>query len=179
MTGNDISYLIGRTALRDRKAFAELYDRSAPKLFGICLRILKDRNEAEEALQDVYVKIWQRADRYVAGDTHPMSWLAAIARNQAIDRIRARRPAAFDIEEAYDLADTQATPEENAMLSSEGRRIDNCMSELEPDRASAVRRAYVEGVTYEELAEMFGVPLNTMRTWLRRSLLKLRECMNR
>lgn len=179
MTGNDISHLLARIALRDRKAFAELYERSAPKLFGICLRILRDRSEAEEALQEVYVKIWQRADRYVSGDTDPMSWLAAIARNQAIDRIRVRRPTAVDIDEAYDLADARATPEENAVLSSEGRRIENCMNELEPDRASAVRRAYVEGVTYEELAEMFGVPLNTMRTWLRRSLLKLRECMNR
>lgn len=179
MTGNDISYLLGRIALRDRTAFARLYDRSAPKLFGICLRILKDRGEAEEALQDVYVKIWQRADRYVAGDTDPISWLAAIARNQAIDRIRARRPTALDIEEAYDLADAAANPEESAVLSSEGRRIEHCMNELEPDRASAVRRAYVEGVTYEELADMFGVPLNTMRTWLRRSLLKLRECLNR
>ncbi|WP_337180997.1 sigma-70 family RNA polymerase sigma factor [Shinella sp.] len=179
MTGNDISYLLGRIALRDRKAFAELHDRTASKLFGICLRILKDRSEAEEALQDVYVKIWQRADRYVAGNTHPMSWLAAIARNQAIDRIRARRPTALDIEEAYDLADMTVNPEESAVLASEVRRIDNCMNELEPHRASAVRRAYVEGVTYEELADMFGVPLNTMRTWLRRSLLKLRECMNR
>lgn len=179
VTGNDISYLIGRIALRDRKAFAALYEVSAPKLFGICLRILKDRNEAEEALQDVYVKIWQRADRYIAGDTHPMSWLAAIARNQAIDRIRARRPPTLDIDEAYDLADIAPTPEDNAVLSSDGRRIDNCMEELEPDRALAVRRAYVEGVTYEELADMFGVPLNTMRTWLRRSLMKLRECMNR
>lgn len=179
VTGNDISYLIGRIALRDRKAFAELYDRSAAKLFGICLRILKDRGEAEEALQEVYVKIWQRADRYVAGDTDPMSWLAAIARNQSIDRSRTRRPTALDLDEAYDLADVSATPEERAVLSSEGRRIETCMNELDPDRASAVRRAYVEGATYEELADIFGVPLNTMRTWLRRSLLKLRECMNR
>ena len=179
MTGNDISYLLGRIALGDRSAFARLYDRSAPKLFGVCLRILKDRSEAEEALQDVYVKIWQRADRYVAGDSDPMSWLAAIARNQAIDRVRARRPTAVDIDEAYDLADMTANPEERALLSSEGRRIETCMKELEPDRASAVRRAYVEGATYEELADIFGVPLNTMRTWLRRSLLKLRECMNR
>lgn len=179
MTGNDISILLARIALRDRNAFATLYNRSAPKLFGICLRILKERNEAEEALQEVFVKIWQRADRYVSGDTDPMSWLAAIARNQAIDRIRVRRPTTVDIDQAFDLADTGASPEENAVLASEGRRIETCMNELEPDRASAVRRAYVEGVTYEELADMFGVPLNTMRTWLRRSLLKLRECMNR
>lgn len=179
MTGNDISYLIGRVSLKDRKAFAVLYEKSASKLFGICFRILRDRSEAEEALQDVYVKIWQRADRYVESETNAMAWLAAITRNQAIDRIRARRPVATDIDAAYDIADTLATPEEEAVLRSEGRRIDTCMNELEDDRASAVRRAYIEGLSYEELAEIHGVPLNTMRTWLRRSLLKLRECLSR
>lgn len=179
MTGNDISYLIGRVSLKDRKAFSALYEKSASKLFGICVRILRDRSEAEEALQDVYVKIWQRADRYVESETSPMAWLAAIARNQSIDRIRARRPVATDIDAAYDIADPLANPEEDAVLRSEGRRIDNCMDELEAERASAVRRAYIEGLSYEELAEIHSVPLNTMRTWLRRSLLKLRECMSR
>jgi len=179
VTGNDISYLIGRVSLKDRKAFSALYEKSASKLFGICVRILRDRGEAEEALQDVYVKIWQRADRYVESETSPMAWLAAIARNQSIDRIRARRPVASDIDAAYDIADPLANPEEDAVLRSEGRRIDNCMDELEAERASAVRRAYIEGLSYEELAEIHGVPLNTMRTWLRRSLLKLRECMSR
>lgn len=179
MPGNDISYLIGRVSLKDRKAFSLLYEKSASKLFGICFRILRDRGEAEEALQDIYVKIWQRSDRYVASDTNPMAWLAAIARNHCIDVIRARRPVASDIDEAYDMADPLMTPEEAVMLWSEGRRIDSCMEELEPGRASAVRRAYIEGLSYEELAENHGVPLNTMRTWLRRSLLKLRECMSR
>ena len=179
MTGNDISYLIGRVSLKDRKAFSVLYEKSAPKLFGVCLRILGDRAEAEDALQEVYVKIWQRADRYVATAVHPMAWLAAIARNHAIDVIRARRPMATDIDEAYDIADPLMTPEDAVVLRSESRRIDGCMQELPPDRATAVRRAYVEGLSYEELAEVYGVPLNTMRTWLRRSLLKLRECMSR
>lgn len=179
MTGNDIAYLIGRVSLKDRKAFAALYDVSAPKLFAVCLRILRDRADAEEALQEIYVKIWQRADRYVAGETNPMGWLAAIARNHAIDVIRARRPVASNIDEAYDIADPLMTPEEAVALRSEGRRIDTCMQELEAERASAVRRAYIEGLSYEELAEIHGVPLNTMRTWLRRSLLKLRECMSR
>jgi RNA polymerase sigma-70 factor (ECF subfamily) len=179
VTGTEIPYLIGRVSLKDRKAFALLYDRSASKLFSICMRILRDRSEAEEALQDVYVKIWQRADRYVESDTNAMAWLAAIARNHAIDRIRARRPVASDIDAAYDIADPLANPEEEAVSRSEGRRIDACMDKLEPDRASAVRRAYIEGLSYEELAELHGVPLNTMRTWLRRSLLKLRECLSR
>lgn len=179
MNGNDIAYLIGRVSLKDRKAFATLYDRSAPKLFGVCLRILRDRSEAEDALQDVYVKIWQRADRYVASQANPLAWLAAIARNHAIDVVRTRRPVATDIDEAYDVADALMTPEEAVVIRSEGRRIDRCMQELASERASAVRRAYIEGLSYEELAEIHGVPLNTMRTWLRRSLLKLRECMSR
>jgi RNA polymerase sigma-70 factor (ECF subfamily) len=179
VTGNEISYLIGRICLKDRKAFAALYDASAPKLFAICLRILRDRGEAEEALQEVYMKIWQRADRYMAGNVDPMAWLAAIARNHSIDVIRARRPVATVIDEAYDIADPLMSPEEAVVLRSEGRRIDACMEELAPDRASAVRRAYIEGLSYEELADIHGVPLNTMRTWLRRSLLKLRECMSR
>jgi RNA polymerase sigma-70 factor (ECF subfamily) len=179
MADEEISALLGRVALRDRAAFAALYRRTSPKLFGIALRILKDRSEAEEALQEIYVKVWQRAERFASGEASPLSWLAAIARNHAIDLLRVRKPVANAIDEAYDLADPADDPERSAVIRSEGRRIDACMEELEKDRADAVRRAYVEGLSYEELAEMFAVPLNTMRTWLRRSLLKLRECMER
>lgn len=179
MAGDDIAVLIGRVSLRDRAAFAELYRKTSPKLFAICLRILRDRAEAEEALQEVYIRIWHKADRYAAGTANPLPWLAAIARNHAIDQIRARKPVANNIDEAYDLADSAPDPEKSAIDSGEGRRIEKCMKELEPDRADAVRKAYVEGLSYQELAELFGTPLNTMRTWLRRSLLKLRECMER
>ncbi|MCA1438900.1 sigma-70 family RNA polymerase sigma factor [Ensifer sp. IC4062] len=179
MVDEEISALLGRVVLRDRDAFAALYRQTSPKLFGVCLRILKDRSEAEEALQEIYVKVWQRADRFATGQASPMSWLTAIARNHAIDLIRSRKPVANAIDEIYDLADPAPDPERSAAVRSEGRRIDACMEELEKDRAEAVRRAYVEGLSYQELAEMFAVPLNTMRTWLRRSLLKLRECMER
>lgn len=178
MTIDDISTLIGRVSLRDRSAFTDLYKQTSPKLFAICLRILRDRHEAEEALQEIYVKVWQRADRYAKGETSPMAWLSAIARNHAIDVIRARKPVANTIDEAYDLADPSPDPEKSALNSAEGRRIDACMQQLDKDRAEAVRRAYVEGLSYQELAGLFNVPLNTMRTWLRRSLLKLRECMD-
>ncbi len=179
MTTDDISTLIGQVSLRDRAAFSALYRQTSPKLFAICVRILRDRTEAEEALQEIYIKIWQRADRFASGGTNPMSWLSAIARNHAIDHLRARKPVANTIDEAYDLADSAPDPEKTAINTAEGRRIDNCMNELEADRADAVRKAYVEGLSYQELAELFGTPLNTMRTWLRRSLLKLRECMER
>ncbi|MBX4955099.1 sigma-70 family RNA polymerase sigma factor [Rhizobium lentis] len=179
MPGDEIKELIGRVALGDRKAFVALYNQTAPKLFAICLRILKDRTEAEEALQDVYISIWQRARSFQAATGSSTAWLAAIARNRSIDLMRARKPVADELDSAYDLADSEPDPESQTVTRDEGRRIDTCMEELEADRAVAVKRAYVEGLSYQELADQFDVPLNTMRTWLRRSLLKLRECMER
>lgn len=174
----DIAELISRTALRDRAAFRDLYQRTSAKLFGVTLRILKDRAEAEEALQEVYVKIWQRADRYVAGTYSPISWLVAVARNHALDILRARKPVSDDIDVALEIADGGPDPEQAAVQGGERARIDLCLSELEGDKAEAVRGAYLDGFSYEELATRHGVPLNTMRTWLRRSLLKLRECLS-
>jgi RNA polymerase sigma-70 factor (ECF subfamily) len=177
MASDDISGLIERISLGDRNAFSRLYDLTSAKLFAICVRILKDRNEAEEALQEIYVKIWQRAQRFAAGQGSPMSWLSAIARHQAIDMIRARRPVSTSIDDVFDLADEAPGPETAAIHASDGKRIDRCMQQLEADRAEAVRKAYVEGMSYQELADHYHVPVNTMRTWLRRSLLRLRECL--
>jgi RNA polymerase sigma-70 factor, ECF subfamily len=173
----DIADLIARTALRDRQAFRALYQRTSAKLFGVALRILKDRSEAEEALQEVYVKIWQRADRYVAGGYSPISWLVAVARNHALDILRARRPVSDDIDVALEVPDTGPDPERAAVDSDERSRIESCLGQLEGDRADAVRGAYLDGFSYDELANRHNVPLNTMRTWLRRSLIKLRECL--
>src|SRR5438128_2412031 len=108
----DIAELIARTALRDRAAFRDLYQRTSAKLFGVTLRILKDRSEAEEALQEVYVKIWQRADRYVAGGYSPISWLVAVARNHALDSLRARKPISDDIDVALEIPDLGPDPEQ-------------------------------------------------------------------
>ncbi|WP_127520243.1 sigma-70 family RNA polymerase sigma factor [Mesorhizobium sp. Z1-4] len=179
MTPQDISKLIVRVSMRDRAAFDLLYRQTSAKLYGVCLRILNDRAEADEALQEVFVKIWTKADRFAVSDLSPISWLAAVARNHSIDRIRARRPAADDIDEALDVADPAPGPEAMAVAGGERLAIDSCLDELEADRADAVRGAYLNGDSYAELAERYAVPLNTMRTWLRRSLLKLRECLER
>lgn len=180
MTGqsSDIADLIARVALRDRVAFHDLYQRTSAKLFGVTLRILRDRAEAEEALQEVYVKIWQRADRFVATGYSPISWLVAVARNHSLDLIRARRPMAAEIGEALDIADGAPDPEQATIASGERGRIDACLDTLEADKADCVRGAYLDGYSYEELSQRHSVPLNTMRTWLRRSLLKLRECLS-
>lgn len=174
----DVARLIARVALADRNAFATLYRQTSGKLFAVCLRMLQDRADAEEALQEIYIKVWSNAGAYRVDIARPMTWLIAIARNHALDVLRRRRQAAVELDEAGEIADPQAGPEEAAVLTSEGRRIEDCMQQLEKDRADAVRSAYVEGLSYLELAGLHGVPLNTMRTWLRRSLIKLRECMD-
>jgi len=178
-TIQDIENLIFRVALGDRRAFGALYDATSAKLFGVCLRILNNRAEAEDALQEAFVNIWQKSDTYAANGLSPMTWLITLTRNKAIDKIRARKAPTTDIEAAYDLADPNPTPEAAAIASSERARIDGCLAELEETLASAVRGAYLDGDSYQELATRFNVPLNTMRTWLRRSLLKLRECLSR
>lgn len=178
-TRSDIEALIAQVSLGNRQAFSDLYDATSAKLFGVCLRVLKNRAEAEDALQDVYVRIWQKAGRFVPGTYSPMTWLITLARNLAIDRLRARKAPARDVEEMYDLRDTGPTPEAAAIAGSELERIRACLDELEPDRAAAVKGAYLDGDTYADLAERHDVPINTMRTWLRRSLLKLKDCLNR
>lgn len=176
---DEIATLLGKIALKERRALSELYRLTSPKLFGICLRLLKDRGEAEDAMQEIYVKIWQRSQSFAATGHSAMAWIATIARYHCIDRMRARAPVAIELEEAWHVADSAPDPEQSATLRSEGKRIDSCMEALEADRAAAVRQAYVEGLSYRELADQFDVPLNTMRTWLRRSLLALRECLGR
>jgi len=176
---DEIAVLIGRVSLKDRSAFDSLYNAAAPKLYGVCLRLLNDTTEAEDAMQDVFVKIWNKADYYRPGEASAMGWLYAIARNHCLDRLRARNLPLRSMEQALNIPDRAPGPEKNAVNAGEGRRIDRCMSELEPDKAEAVKAAYVEGYSYAELSAHYDVPLNTMRTWLRRSLQKLRKCLEK
>jgi RNA polymerase sigma-70 factor (ECF subfamily) len=179
MAEADLGDLLARCGFGDRAAFRSLYAAASPKLFGVALRILNNRGDAEEVVQEAFVKIWRGAGRFEAGRGSAMGWLVSIARNQAIDALRARKAPARDISDLPELADHGPTPEASALGADERRRIAGCLGELPADRAAAVRGAYLEGWSYEELARRFDVPLNTMRTWLRRSLLKLRECLTR
>jgi RNA polymerase sigma-70 factor, ECF subfamily len=177
----EIEQLIGRVALGDRAAFSALYQATSSKLFSVTYRILNNRSEAEDALQEVYVKVWNRAASFAPNYGNrgysPMAWLVSIARNQSIDLIRQRRGGHVDIEEAFDLADQSPQPEQITLQKSDSREIARCLATLEADRANAVRGAYLDGQSYEELAAHYNIPLNTMRTWLRRSLMKLKECL--
>lgn len=177
MAERDLEDLLARCGLGDRAAFRSLYAAAGPKLFGVSLRILQNRSDAEEAVQETFVKIWHNAGRYRPGRGSAIGWLVSIARNQAIDQLRARKAPTRDIADMVELADQGPTPEASAVGADERRRIDGCLDRLPDDRASAVRAAYLDGHSYDELAQRFGVPLNTMRTWLRRALLALRECL--
>lgn len=176
----DIEDMIARVALGDRKAFSALYDSTSSKLFGVILRVLNNRASAEDVLQETYMKVWRYADRYMSNGMSPMTWLITIARNTAIDRLRATRESTADVDDLADrLVASGPTPEQSAIAAGEASRITACLDELEGDKSQAVRGAYLQGLSYAELAEKFSVPLNTMRTWLRRSLISLRECMER
>jgi len=174
-----IEHLIARVVLRDRAAFQDLYTRTSAKLFGVALRILNNRLEAEETLQEVYIKIWTHANRYKPGLYSPMTWLITIARNAAIDRLRKRPKATDPIDDAMEVRDQRPGVEARLAAASDISQLRRCLEELPADRAEAVRGAYLEGLTYKDLAKRFDVPLNTVRSWLRRGLASLRECMSR
>ena len=173
-----VAQLLLRVAAQDRAAFRLVYSNTSSKLLGVLLRILGTRAEAEDALQEVYTRVWLRAGRYDATKGAGMTWLVALTRNHAIDRLRARKPEQSEDGEAELIADSAPRAETRLIALGEARRVGECFSTLEPDKAEAVRGAYLTGLSYQDLAERYDVPINTMRTWLRRSLLKLRECLD-
>ena len=173
-----LSEALARTGEGSRSALAEVYESTSAKLFGICLRILRDRGEAEDALQDIYVNIWRNASRFDPERSSPITWLAAIARNRAIDRLRASgRHVHAPLADAMEVADPARDAAASLEASQAGARLSLCMEELEARQAQAIRNAFFEGAPYSELAARGGVPLGTMKSWVRRGLLRLRECM--
>lgn len=173
-----IENLIAKVGLGDRSAFSSLYDATSAKLFGVALRVLNDRGDAEDVLQEVFVKVWSNADRYMVNGLSPMTWLITIARNTAIDKLRSRGQPAESGAAMFEVQDTAPNPEAAAVASSEKARIEGCLEQLGDAQAGAVRGVYLDGATYQELADKNAVPINTMRTWLRRSLLKLKDCLS-
>jgi RNA polymerase sigma-70 factor, ECF subfamily len=177
MSDDPIALLLHSVASQDRAAFRELYSASSSKLMGVLLRILGQRAEAEDALQEVYTRVWLKAGRFDPSKGRGMTWLIALTRNLAIDRLRQRPDHVNDDDAMAAVADPAPRAETRLIASGEARRINDCFATLEPDRAEALRGAYLAGLSYSDLAAKFDVPLNTMRTWLRRSLLRLKECM--
>ena len=170
-----IAPLLLRVAAQDRLAFRALYSQAAPKLFGVLMRMLNNRHEAEDALQEVFTRIWLRATQFDPARGVAEAWLVTIARHHALDRLRARPlPGDEGLETA---ADSTPRAETRLIAQGEAARIARCFDRLEPARAAAVRGAYLDGLSYEDLSKRHGIALNTMRSWLRRSLQTLRDCL--
>ncbi|MES2128598.1 MAG: sigma-70 family RNA polymerase sigma factor [Pseudomonadota bacterium] len=168
---------------RDHASFRALYEAASPKLFGFALRILHKRELAEEVLQDSFVAIWNHAANYQAHLAAPMTWMATIVRNKAFDHLR-RSDAAVEIDaEQFDsdvmnaLQDPQATPIEALQMSGDAKALAWCMSALEGAQRQVLALAYYHDLSHSEVATQLTLPVGTVKTWIRRSLEKLRTCL--
>jgi RNA polymerase sigma-70 factor (ECF subfamily) len=169
-----------RTGHEDRSAFRDLYALTSAKLFGICYRICGERQAAEDVLHDVYLTIWKRAGAYEPHRASPITWLATIARNRAIDWRRAQSVRrSTPIEDAPPLLDEAPLVSETMVADETAHQLHGCLEGLEVRQRAAIRTAFFDGVTYAELAEREAVPLGTMKSWVRRGLAKLKECLER
>lgn len=172
--------LLAQVALGNRSAFAALYRATSNRLFGICLRVLTQRSEAEDALQDVYTAVWRKAAQYDPAKASASAWLAMIARNKAIDRLRAlpSQQARATFESADEVEDPAASPVQAVQTAADRAQLEHCLQRLEPKRRSLIRAAFFDGRTYEELAASIQAPLGSIKSWIRRGLLQLRECLD-
>ncbi len=171
--------LLAACALKDRQAFAQLYELTSAKLNGVILRILGREEWAQECLQEVYVKVWNRAGDYRSYMALPMTWLMAIARNHALDLLRRQRrevisDSAARMEEESDI---ELLPVEKLQQDDASMMLQRCLRQLEEQQRQMVALAYFRGFTHKELAQHTGVPLGTVKTWIRRGLEQLRRCL--
>jgi RNA polymerase sigma-70 factor (ECF subfamily) len=166
--------LIARIVARDGTSVGELYDRHSRLLYGLLLKIIKDRSEAEELLQEVFVQVWTRADTYNVQLGTPIAWLVRIARNRAIDRLRANTVRTRTVE-ATPLPPPVETPEARAAMTEQQRAVARALEALPPDQRQLIEHAYFSGLTQSELAERFGLPLGTVKTRVRSGMMTLRR----
>ncbi|WP_322081200.1 sigma-70 family RNA polymerase sigma factor [Burkholderia sp. BCC1972] len=172
-----LNQVMSRVASGDQAAFAELYRLTSSRVFGLILRMIHDRGEAEDLLQEVYTAAWRHADAFDPARGGAMTWLTTLARNRTIDRLRQHRDAQLDDEQALELPDEDPTPAALAEASQERQRLERCLERLDPPQGRAVREAFFSGATYSELAARLRVPLGTMKSWIRRSLMQLKVCL--
>lgn len=168
--------LLARVALADRAAFQQLYDMTSAHLYGAALRILRTQSLAEEAVQDAYVQIWQRAASYRANKAQANTWMNAILRYRALDLLRKHgREGSTE-----DLSDANLP-----RVSSEAARTDvqadlqACLNELNPEQRECIALAYVDGYSHSELSQQLDTALGTVKSWIRRGLQQLKECLSR
>jgi RNA polymerase sigma factor (sigma-70 family) len=174
----DLDDDLRRCAGGDRAALRRIYEAEAPRMLGVALRILRRRQLAEEAVHDTFVQVWQRAGTFDAARGAAKTWLYTVLRHRALNILRGevRTDLIADFE-PLGLVGDEESPESVIARLSEAGALRRCLERLEPVRRRAVVLAYMHGLSHGELAARAGVPLGTMKSWLRRSLLVLRECM--
>jgi RNA polymerase sigma-70 factor, ECF subfamily len=175
-----LAELLARSALRDRTAFKNLYDATRSKLFAVSLRIVRERALAEEVLQDSFVSIWNHAADYARAKSAPLTWMTAIVRNRSLDVVRRSREEP-DVDEVLtaNLVDESASPALDAETRAEAHTIRDCLQELEAEQRQSIALAFFHGLSHSELADHMRRPLGTVKTHIRRGLLKLKDCLGR
>lgn len=183
----ELSALLGRSGLGDRAAFATLYERTSSHLLGVVMRINRDRAQAEDILQEVYVNVWRAAHSFDAAQSQPLTWLTSIARNRAIDSLRRAqaqpqlKPNVSSIDEEPDVYDTVASdapgPLDLLSQASDARALSDCMGTLSAQQRQSVALAFFDGLSHAEVADHMRQPLGTVKSWVRRALLALKSCL--
>lgn len=173
--------LLASVALGDRAAFERLYRLAAPNLYAQLNRMLKRAGWADEVLQEVFVKIWLNAGTYSSARSAPMTWMTSIARNAALDRLDRRESGEVELsgEDAEAIFDPTPGPLESSVAKAEAHRIHQCLGELAPQLRQSISLAFFQGFSHSEVATSLQQPLGTVKTWIRRGLVLLKDCVNR
>jgi RNA polymerase sigma-70 factor (ECF subfamily) len=174
----ELVWLLAAVAKGDVAAFERLYEATRAKLYGVLLRILRRPDLAEEVMQETYLKVWKSADKFDPTVASPITWMVAMARNRAIDIVRKKGEASIEEEPAaLGVAAETPAPLARREMTEELRRLLSCLGKLDPEKQRIVLLAYYSGWSRDQLAQKLDIPVNTIKTWLRRSLLEIRECM--
>ncbi|HEY5064069.1 MAG TPA: sigma-70 family RNA polymerase sigma factor [Xanthobacteraceae bacterium] len=180
LTQAELVWLLAAVAKGDQAAFERLYSATRAKLYGVLLRILGKPELADDVMQETYLKVWKMAGKFDPTIASPITWMVAIARNRAIDIVRKKADVSVeDSPEAMGVAAEAPPPLARREMTEELRRLLSCLGKLDPEKQRIVLLAYYSGWSREQLAQKLDIPVNTIKTWLRRSLLEIRECMGR
>lgn len=177
---HQLAELLALVAVKDQIALQQLYRLTSAHLYGVLLRILKNGPTAEDALQDTFIKIWNKAASYRESSGLPLTWMTSIARYHALDMLRAeksarQRDARYALDDSEYSSAAIISPEHEAMNS---QLMTDCLQRLEPNAREMVINAYCGGYTQEELSQRSNTPLGTVKSWIRRSLKSLKECID-